>query len=72
MIIENIIRAQVVKRPSATCKSPYVADVIIDGSDIVELAHAPSLGCDGMADKGAIVYVTENKNPKANVNMLYI
>ena len=27
--------------------------------------HAPSLGCDGMADKGAIVYVTENKNPKA-------
>tara|TARA_B100001287_G_C22681918_1_gene530963 strand:- start:1449 stop:2216 length:768 start_codon:yes stop_codon:yes gene_type:complete len=65
MIIDNIIRAQVVKRPSATCKSPYVADIIVDGSDEIELAHAPSLGCDGMADKGAIVYVTENKNPKA-------
>ena len=37
MIIDNIIRAQVVKRPSATCKSPYVADIIVDGSDEIEL-----------------------------------
>lgn len=57
MEIQNILRAIVLKRPSATCKSPYVADIRIDGQDDVVLAHAPSLGCSGIVDKGGIVYV---------------
>ena len=50
--------ATVIKRPSSKCKSPYVADVLIDGETEPVLAHAPALGCDGLCDKGAKVFMS--------------
>lgn len=46
----------VISRPSKVCKSPYVADVRLeDGREV--LAHAPSLGCGGLCDRGAAVHL---------------
>lgn len=55
-------KAKVVKRPSATCKSPYVADVLIENQPYI--AHTPSLGCCGLSEKDCVVYVNPIKNPK--------
>jgi len=43
------------KRPSAFIKSPYVADATITSDGEKVLVHTPSLGCCGLADKGATV-----------------
>ena len=65
--------ARVVKRPSATCKTPYVADVILSESPTQEIimAHSAALGCGGLCDKEAIVWLkkmedekTTNKKPR--------
>lgn len=45
---------KVMKRPSASCKTPYVADV----------THTTSLGCYGLADKGATVIMIPVENSK--------
>lgn len=52
---ENVEEGVVIKRPSASIKSPYVADVIVDDESL--LCHTPSLGCCGLADKDANVFV---------------
>ena len=55
-----MLKATVVKRPSAIIKSPYVADIQLeDGSHA--LCHTPSLGCCGLVDKGRVIYVSTNK-----------
>ncbi len=65
---EKLLRAKVIKRPSSSIKSPYVADIqlVDDDNDIIDfniyLAHCPSLGCCGLSDKDSIVMVSENKN----------
>jgi len=52
----TLIRATVVKRPSASIKSPYVADIELpDGTHA--LCHTPSLGCCGLVERGCVVYV---------------
>jgi sugar fermentation stimulation protein A len=53
----------ILKRPSAKIKSPYVADVKVDNESI--LCHAPSLGCKGLCESPAIVYLSKIINPKA-------
>lgn len=68
--LPQLFRANVIKRPSANCKSPYVADIELvsnDGEKLQALAHAPALGCDGLCDKGAVVLVSliENKTDKS-------
>jgi DNA-binding sugar fermentation-stimulating protein len=50
-------RAFVVKRPSATIKSPYVADIRFEGADTTYLCHTPGLGCCGMVEAGRVIYV---------------
>jgi DNA-binding sugar fermentation-stimulating protein len=68
--LPQLYRSKVIKRPSATCKSPYVADVqlIIDGVEIFTMAHAPALGCDGLCDKGATVLISKlEKKSKTSV-----
>ena len=68
--LPQLYRAKVIKRPSSTCKSPYVADVqlIIDGVEIFTMAHAPALGCDGLCDKGATVLISKlEKKSKTSV-----
>jgi DNA-binding sugar fermentation-stimulating protein len=70
--LKEVCRGEIVNRPSKKCKTPYVADVRIEmgqdqdqnedhGQEI--LGHSPSLGCCGLADKGAIVLMTPTSNP---------
>tara|TARA_Y100000389_G_C17468926_1_gene528410 strand:+ start:2029 stop:2877 length:849 start_codon:yes stop_codon:yes gene_type:complete len=61
-----LFSTQVVKRPSQFIKTPYIAD-IIDPQDktATQLAHTPSLGCCGLADKNAEIMVAKNENKKA-------
>lgn len=60
--LKEVCRGEIVNRPSKKCKTPYVADVRIemDQDEVKEiLGHSPSLGCCGLADKGAIVLMTK-------------
>jgi len=61
----DLIEGLVVKRPSRHVKTPYVADVLVADGVVVGdckevLAHAPSLGCCGLADASAVVLMTTN------------
>ena len=51
------------KRPSLHCKTPYMADVIIESSSGETaqevLAHTPSLGCCGLAEKESNVILSK-------------
>ncbi|KAL7538980.1 LOW QUALITY PROTEIN: hypothetical protein ACHAXR_008949 [Thalassiosira sp. AJA248-18] len=61
----KLIQGTLVKRPSATIKSPYVADVSLfkgkKKSSTTVLAHAPALDVGGMCVAGSEVYLTERK-----------
>lgn len=60
--LENVQESFIEKRPSATCKTPYVADLIVNGEKT--LGHSPSLGCCGIAEKGRYVYACPIKPTK--------
>lgn len=68
--LKDLKRGTVVKRPSAICKSPYVADVLIDGEKETVMVHAPALGCNGLCDKGAIVLLS-SLLPKKEAKCLF-
>ncbi|KAL7492537.1 hypothetical protein ACHAWT_001608 [Skeletonema menzelii] len=63
----KLVRGTVIKRPSASIRSPYVADVSLfqkgkkaSGSDnAYVLAHAPALDVGGMCVSGSEVYLSE-------------
>jgi DNA-binding sugar fermentation-stimulating protein len=60
-------RATVVKRPSASIKSPYVADIQFeDGS--AALCHTPGLGCCGLVEAGRVIYVEPAKSTAAKTS----
>jgi DNA-binding sugar fermentation-stimulating protein len=62
--IDNLFEGQVIKRPSAFIKTPYVADVnSIENQESI-LAHTASLGCGGLADKNAFVLLAPSPEPK--------
>ncbi len=67
MILEllNTHTTEVVKRPSQFCKTPYVADVRYGEEGETTLAHSPSLGCCGLADKGSKIIVTKVDSSKS-------
>jgi hypothetical protein len=56
----TLIRATVIKRPSASIKSPYVADIQLEDGTTA-LCHTPSLGCCGLVERDRIVYVVAAK-----------
>jgi len=56
-----LFRATVLKRPSATIKSPYVADIRLDDGR-TGLCHTPGLGCSGLVDVNKIIYVNASKS----------
>lgn len=59
------VQGEIIKRPSQFCKTPYVADVIIDDEDASQImGHSPSLGCCGLAEKGSTVIMTKVKDQK--------
>jgi DNA-binding sugar fermentation-stimulating protein len=56
--INNICEGVIIKRPSAHCKTPYVADVSLENSSSI-LGHSPSLGCCGLAEKDSTVVLSQ-------------
>lgn len=65
--ISNMHVANVIQRPSKSIKSPYVSDVIMNEEQL--LAHSPSLGCCGLADKGAEVLVEKTSTSKCDAKI---
>ena len=64
--LTSVYEAKVVKRPSKISKTPYVADVVFEGSDDEYMAHTAALGCCGMVDKDKSVIMIDSPN-KNNV-----
>jgi DNA-binding sugar fermentation-stimulating protein len=67
MKLDNLIEGKVVKRPSKMIKSPYVADIIpitleSDEQNKEILGHTASLGCCGLADVGATIFMSKIQN----------
>ena len=69
--VGSLYKGEVIKRPSLYCKTPYVADVYLSNSSeqnlddsITDMAHTAALGCCGLADKGATVYMIKVENTK--------
>ena len=60
----ELFKGSISKRPSLNCKSPYVADAFIYQDDSSCMVHTPALGCCGLCDKDAIVYLSKMKNTK--------
>jgi DNA-binding sugar fermentation-stimulating protein len=56
--INDICEGVITKRPSAHCKTPYVADVSLENSSSI-LGHSPSLGCCGLAEKDSTVVLSQ-------------
>ncbi len=66
--LDNLIKGAVIKRPSLFIRSPYVSDINININGFTKevLTHSPSLGCCGLADKGATVLIApSNKKSKS-------
>ena len=57
-IQKPLVGVTVVKRPSASIKSPYVADIRYDDGRVA-LCHTPGLGCCGLVEAGRRIYVCE-------------
>jgi hypothetical protein len=55
----SLVTGHVIKRPSATMKTPYVADVQLTDGTMV-LAHAPAMDCAGMITPASQVHMTVN------------
>ncbi len=53
---------EILNRPAKKNKSPYLADILLDGKKF--MAHSPSLGLSGLIKPGAIVVLEENNNSK--------
>lgn len=58
MANEILFKAGVIKRPSTSIKSPYVADCSVNGNTV--LVHTPGLGCCGLVEKERAIYVSCN------------
>jgi DNA-binding sugar fermentation-stimulating protein len=64
--IDGLVDGTIVNRPSKTIKSPYVADILLHTLNTTILGHTASLGCCGLADRGAQILMAPV--PKTNKN----
>ena len=66
-----LYEATVLKRPSATCKTPYVADIILQNENAssppqsIYMAHTPALGCGGLCEKTCAILVAKKETTSA-------
>lgn len=67
--LNNLVQVDIIKRPSSSCKTPYVADILIN--DEPHMAHCPALGCCGLSDKGSTVIVSPIKDKKEHSKCTY-
>jgi sugar fermentation stimulation protein A len=64
---ENLIyNGKLIKRPSASVKSPYIADIYIEDTNV--LAHCPSLGVSGLLNDTCDFICSKNMDPKRKSN----
>lgn len=64
--LTSVACGEVMKRPSKICKTPYVADIVVD--DTESLGHSPSLGCCGLVETGASVVMSRVPGTKNKCN----
>lgn len=64
---DTVYNGTILKRPSASCKTPYVADVILDDEIESVMAHTPALGCCGHSDKDSCVIMSKLIDGKGKV-----
>lgn len=71
--LNHLIEGSIQKRPSQYIKSPYVADINMDGVNNTVLSHTASLGCCGLCEKGSTILMTPlpKNNKKIKENKLY-
>ncbi len=62
--IDGLVDGTIVNRPSKTIKTPYVADILLPTLNTTILGHTASLGCCGLADRGAQILMAPV--PKTN------
>jgi len=55
-----LFRATVLKRPSASIKSPYVADIQLDDGSFA-MCHTPGQSCSGLVTPGRVIYVSKGR-----------
>ena len=60
--LDNLTKGVVLKRPSLSCKTPYVADVQIGETSV--MVHTPALGCAGLCDRTSTILVTPIEKQK--------
>jgi DNA-binding sugar fermentation-stimulating protein len=69
--LSHLIKGKIISRPSKICRSPYVADVLLETGEQV-IAHAPSLGCCGYVDKNENVLLVPHENPKTCSHVIHL
>lgn len=69
--LDNLVQATIIKRPSALIKTPYVSDIQLAEDMEPHLGHSLSLGCCGLCDAGAQVYVSPSPNVKPGLHCDY-
>jgi len=66
---QKMLLATVINRPSKINKSPYLADIVIDSTGEISIAHSPSLGCGGLICSGVKVYVVKSESKAKDKNV---
>jgi DNA-binding sugar fermentation-stimulating protein len=67
----DLIKGTIVKRPSKINKSPYVADVLVNGEEF--LAHSPSLGLSGLiAPNVEVLLLKKSESCKTQYSIEYV
>jgi hypothetical protein len=62
---DQLVRAVLIKRPSVVIRSPYVADVRVEGESAESLAWVPCLDLGGTCVPGATLLMTRSTNPSS-------
>ena len=69
--LENVVQAKVINRPSKVVKSPYMADIVVQGDTKEVLCHSPALGCAGIITPGTNAIVTPKIAAKSDAKSKY-
>ncbi len=70
-IKNGLLPATVIARPSKVNKSPYLADIVLEGSEEQVMAHTPALGCCGLIAPGRKVWVSAREGAGVSKYVIY-
>ncbi len=70
-IKNGLLPATVIARPSKVNKSPYLADIVLEGSEEQVMAHTPALGCCGLIAPGRKVWVSAREGTGVSKYTIY-